>query len=482
MKLLKLQTKANCFPDLNIQGIAVTLMQDFEKAIGAPFGLDVIAFFRRGTMSWYGYDEQVEQLRHDTTECLKKDPDMAKRFRKKLFENAQTFFGFIKQLDKTDLAKLDNQQFWNLCQAYFDQYRNVCMWGEPLAHYTKEKLSEFLLAYLKTKSETPEDDLNLLCSPNYVSFTQREEIDLLKIAIQIKKHPELREKLIREHTKKYFWVPYDYGVCIWDDAHFEKELGNIKNPEQELTKKETYIGELPKKQQQRIKELNIDQYHQELFEAQQTCAILMDYKKEVLTQAHYASRRLIEEIARRLDITKIQARLLLNKEIKKFLLTNTKPNARMLDERYELGLVRILKNGEYSFISGPEALATLKKLEETEIGGSEEVRGFSACKGRCTGMVRVITDARNIGDMKQDEILVAHMTSPDFTLGIKKAAAIVTDEGGMTCHAAIVSRELNIPCIIGTKNATKLLKTGEIVEVDADKGVVIRKRTEGEQK
>lgn len=472
MKLLKLQTKTNCYPDMNIQGIAVTLMQDFEKAIGAPFGLDVIAFFKRGTMSWYGYDEQVEQLRRETTECLKKEPPMANRFREKLFAQAKIFLEFIAQLEKEDLKKIANEELWKKYEDYSNQYRAVCMWGEPLAHYTKEKLAEFLLAYLKTKSETPEDDLNLLCAPNYVSFTQREEIDLLKMAIELKKHPELREKLICEHTHNYFWIPYDYGVCIWDEAHFEKELDNIENPEEELRKKETYLAQLPKKQQQRMKELNIDPHHQELFEAQQTCAILMDYKKEVLTQGHYASRRLIEEIARRLSITTTQARLLLNKEVKEFLLTNTKPDTPLLDERYECGLVRILKNGEYSFISGHEAQAVLKKLEETEIGVSETVQGFAACKGRCTGMVRVITDARNIGEMKQGEILVAHMTSPDFTLGIKKAAAIITDEGGMTCHAAIVSRELNIPCIIGTKNATKVLKTGDVVTVDAENGVV----------
>ena len=64
------------------------------------------------------------------------------------------------------------------------------------------------------------------------------------------------------------------------------------------------------------------------------------------------------------------------------------------------------------------------------------------------------------------------MTSPDYMVAVKKAAAIVTDEGGVTCHAAIVSRELKIPCIVGTKNATKALKTGDLVEVDADNGVV----------
>jgi pyruvate,water dikinase len=64
------------------------------------------------------------------------------------------------------------------------------------------------------------------------------------------------------------------------------------------------------------------------------------------------------------------------------------------------------------------------------------------------------------------------MTRPEYISAMKKAAAIVTDEGGITCHAAIVSRELKKPCIIGTKIATKVLKDGDLVEVDADKGIV----------
>jgi pyruvate, water dikinase len=64
------------------------------------------------------------------------------------------------------------------------------------------------------------------------------------------------------------------------------------------------------------------------------------------------------------------------------------------------------------------------------------------------------------------------MTSPDYVIGMKKAGAIVTDEGGITCHAAIVARELQIPCVIGTKNATKLLKDGQLVEVNANHGWV----------
>ena len=74
--------------------------------------------------------------------------------------------------------------------------------------------------------------------------------------------------------------------------------------------------------------------------------------------------------------------------------------------------------------------------------------------------------------MKKGDILVAPMTSPDFITAMRKASAVVTNEGGMTCHAAIVSRELKIPCIVATRIATKVLKDGDIIEVDATKGIV----------
>ena len=76
--------------------------------------------------------------------------------------------------------------------------------------------------------------------------------------------------------------------------------------------------------------------------------------------------------------------------------------------------------------------------------------------------------AKTMNKVKKGDILVAVMTRPDYLPAMKRAAAIVTDEGGVTCHAAILSRELGIPCIIGTKIATKVLKDGQLVEVNAN--------------
>jgi len=101
------------------------------------------------------------------------------------------------------------------------------------------------------------------------------------------------------------------------------------------------------------------------------------------------------------------------------------------------------------------------------------VAGSPASRGAATGVVSVITSAHHASDaLKEGDILVTEMTTPDFVPLMKRAGAIVTDKGGRTCHAAIVSRELGIPCIVGTGNGTQVLKNGQTVTVNATLGKV----------
>ena len=110
--------------------------------------------------------------------------------------------------------------------------------------------------------------------------------------------------------------------------------------------------------------------------------------------------------------------------------------------------------------------------EEEKISGNE-LKGTVAVQGGIIrGKCHVIYALEEISKFQNGEIMVTPMTVPDFIPAMKKASAVVTDEGGVTCHAAIVCRELNIPCIIGTKHATKLFKDGDKIEVDTSIGIV----------
>lgn len=101
-----------------------------------------------------------------------------------------------------------------------------------------------------------------------------------------------------------------------------------------------------------------------------------------------------------------------------------------------------------------------------------ELRGQIAQKGKVRGKVKLVSSVKHLEKVNEGDILVASMTVPKYLPAMKKASAFITDEGGITCHAAIIAREMNKPCIIGTKIATQILKDGDEVEVDADRGIV----------
>ncbi|WP_290596684.1 MULTISPECIES: pyruvate, water dikinase [unclassified Archaeoglobus] len=113
-----------------------------------------------------------------------------------------------------------------------------------------------------------------------------------------------------------------------------------------------------------------------------------------------------------------------------------------------------------------------------EVEGRILLKGLGASPGIASGKVKVIFSEKEISKVEEGDILVTTMTTPDMVPAMKRAAAIVTDEGGMTCHAAIVSRELGVPAIVGTKEATKVLKDGMIVTVDGEKGIIYEGRIE----
>lgn len=100
------------------------------------------------------------------------------------------------------------------------------------------------------------------------------------------------------------------------------------------------------------------------------------------------------------------------------------------------------------------------------------LQGTCACPGKAKGKVKIINLPEEMAKMEKGDIMVSHTTFPALVPAMKKAAAIITEDGGITCHAAIVSREMQIPCLVGIKIALQVLKDGDKVEVDAEKGIV----------
>ncbi|MFH1364960.1 MAG: phosphoenolpyruvate synthase, partial [archaeon] len=119
----------------------------------------------------------------------------------------------------------------------------------------------------------------------------------------------------------------------------------------------------------------------------------------------------------------------------------------------------------------------LKKGDEKQIQGKEILKGLAASPGIASGTVKIVKTLEDLQKIKTGDILVTKMTSPDMVVTMQKSAAIITDEGGLTAHAAIVSREMGIACVVGTQEATKILKEGDIVTVDGFNGKIYSGKT-----
>ena len=140
--------------------------------------------------------------------------------------------------------------------------------------------------------------------------------------------------------------------------------------------------------------------------------------------------------------------------------------------------------GEELFIVQTRAVTTIgKRIEEGKVEGEIILTGLAASPGIASGKIKIINDLSDLGKIKTGDILVTKMTNPDMVVSMQKSAAIVTDEGGLTAHAAIVSREMGIPAVVGTRDATTKLKEGEIITVDGTSGKIYKgKVSETKQK
>jgi len=128
-------------------------------------------------------------------------------------------------------------------------------------------------------------------------------------------------------------------------------------------------------------------------------------------------------------------------------------------------------NNSYICYKGDLVISDKPLLSKEKVT-DQTIKGTVAFVGKVEGTVKVVKRIEDLKKVNKGDILVAQMTFPSYIVAMNRAAAFVTDEGGITCHAAIIAREIKKPCVIGTKIATKVLKDGDLVEVDAERGVV----------
>lgn len=153
------------------------------------------------------------------------------------------------------------------------------------------------------------------------------------------------------------------------------------------------------------------------------------------------------------------------------------PSRNSLLERKDCFYVKYSPFWQIEFFSGKQAEKIILEnnfftQNSNQYENLNQLKGFSAYGGKVRGKVRLIRSVVDLKDFEEGEIIISPMTEPSYLPIMKKALAFVTNEGGILCHASIVARELQKPCIIGTKIATHVFKDGDEVEVDATNGII----------
>ncbi|MDO8571696.1 MAG: PEP-utilizing enzyme [bacterium] len=300
-----------------------------------------------------------------------------------------------------------------------------------------------------------EMEVQTLVSPTTPAFVTEWDMALQDVEKGMFTHEDLRHH--------FFWYATDYVTFgeVTDDF-IEKEIQKKYN-----------VGfiSLEPEQKEILKRHNLTKNPLQFFK---TLTTWRDERKRLNYTGLYGLLKILREVLSRQGIDPILVNALLPHQASD--LFEGKMSEVTLRKQFNEGiLLHVTSGGELSFYFGEQARQSWKAIEESLQSTDEtEVRGTVASKGKATGRVRLVPHItnQNASLMEKGDILVTSMTRPEFLPLMHLAGAIVTNEGGVTSHAAIVSRELRKPCIIGTKNATRVLHDGDLVEVDAEKGIV----------
>jgi len=199
---------------------------------------------------------------------------------------------------------------------------------------------------------------------------------------------------------------------------------------------------------------------------------LRTYRAETWIRALYQASRLLGEVARRMHLEPNDIRFITLEEITSFLESaQVVPKNEIRGRRQGFDYVMVDAEVTYYWYRGTP-VDVVSREQEPDL--MTRIEGTIASMGVVKGRVKVVDNVRELTKVEEGDILVASMTTPEFIPAMERAKGFVTDEGGLTCHAAIVSRELGVPCIVGTGTATKVLRDGDFVELNANEGYVVK--------
>lgn len=402
-----------------------------------------------------------------------------------------------------DLTNLTGTELIFLFKKFIDMQEDEYAYGTSLSildflnfSFVEGNLNRFLKE--KVTEEKFQDYYSVFTEPENNSFAQDQEEALLKLMniywdntewqadVKSKNIEDIKNKYpdfysnLSQHSKKYGWIYYVYMGPAFSEKDFYGFIIDFLNknisPRQklnELREKREQVAKLKKEYLKELKPEGLDNF---ILKIVSRVIWAKPRRKDYQSKSYYHIEKLCREISKRLFISLEQVRSTpidileksLNGENVDWSIANNIKDFHICLPNDDGSVITLIGEEAEEFSKN-----SIKRNEETQdLSNIKELKGATACRGKVIGKAKIINLPEDMVKMEQGDILVSSATTPSIVPAMKKAAAIVTDEGGLTCHAAIVSRELNIPCVVGLKVVTKFVKDGDKVEVDATKAIV----------
>ena len=415
--------------------------------------------------------------------------DEIEELAKKILEKTKTKEGKEKHIDKIKayanraIKSSEKVRWLNLKELTDDEITEMykehskeSIFALAIMNTDIDALDQLAINLLKKKIKDELSDINeeeflkifnALSMLAHNSYLSDEESEILRLVVKGNKDAS-------KVLNKYWWTSLGWE-CMKrkHEEDFLKaiEEWKLKDAKKKLEKNEARVEKIKKERKEIIKKYNLSKETENLIELLDDYAHLHDLRKEMQMKTTYSFYLLLKEVAKRTGCKLEELEWMWGEEIFDLLKTG-KYDEEEIRKRKDAVTVVADDEGIKTY-SGEEAAIVRKELLEEEVGDVKEIKGVGASVGFVVGKVKVCDSSKEAArKIAEGDILVCGMTLPEYLPSMKKAKAIVTDEGGITCHAAIVSRELGIPCVIGTKIATRVLKDGDEVEVNANDGTV----------
>lgn len=413
------------------------------------------AFYIDG-VSWV---ELVEGLNQKYTSNVKNLKQYEKRF---LFDG-ENYLTTARKIHSADLKKLTDHQLKDLYEEYQEKlylYSTFAWSAFILNNYVSERATGILDNYIKkANKEVLKQEIH------DALFRPEKRAAILELQHQVEKYDgKLDKRHFEELHNRFKWLScLDIHNSPWTKEEFKKHIASFTKTSR---KKEVAFEKI-------AKQLKINSGDLAYLLMAKRFVYIKDARDDFRRQGVFYALGLFREIARRMKIDPTDISYLQEAEIIGFLSGKINISREIIRQRRK-AFVMYLDSKKKLFCaqgsSVPKVLREFKLI--TEEKKPKEIIGRVASQGMASGQVVIVRGVKDLGKVKVGNVLVAVTTHPDYVPAMRIASAIVTDEGGITSHAAIVSREFGIPCIVGTKNATLTLKEGNLVDVNAMEGKV----------